>query len=150
MKTCYLAGPITGTTYGDCTNWREYAKKDLASAEIIGVSPMRAKENLQEYGELVGDEYFDEVLSCARGIITRDRWDTLNADLMLVNLLGAQRVSIGTMIEYGWADSARNPVITVMEKEGNLHDHAMLREITGFRVETLEEGLYVAKSILRY
>ncbi len=150
MQRVYLAGPITGLTFGGCTDWREYAKKELEKFGILGISPMRAKENLQAYGVLIGDEYFDEVLSCGRGIITRDRWDTTGCDLMLVNLLGAEKVSIGTMIEFGWADAARNPVITVIEREGNIHDHAMMREITGFRVETLDEGLSVAKAILDY
>lgn len=150
MKRVYLAGPITGLTFGGCTDWREYAQKQLSVAGITGVSPMRAKENLKAYGELIGDEYFDEVLSCGKGITARDRWDTMNSDLVLVNLLGAGKVSIGTMIEYGWADAARNPIITVIEKEGNVHDHAIQREITGFRVATLDEGLNVAKAILTY
>ena len=149
MKRVYLAGPITGLTFGGCTDWREYAQKDLATAGISGISPMRAKDYLRSES-IVGDSYENTVLSCGKGITTRDRWDTMNADLVLVNLLGAERVSIGTMIEFGWADAARNPVITVMEKEGNVHDHSMQREITGFRVETLEEGLNVAKAILTY
>lgn len=51
------------------------------------------------------------------------------------------------MIEYGWADMARRPIISVIEKHGNLHDHSIVKELTGFRVETLEEGLHVAKAI---
>jgi len=35
-----------------------------------------------------------------------------------------------------------------MKPEGDLHDHSMVREITGFRVATLEEGLDIAKAIL--
>ncbi len=151
MKRVYLAGPITGLTYGGCNSWREYAQKELFAAEIIGVSPLRAKDYLKTYeGELIGDEYFDKVLSCAKGITTRDRWDAMNSDLLLVNFLGAERASLGSMIEYGWADAARNPIITVMEEGGNLHDHAIVRELTGFRVETLDAGLNVAKAILTY
>jgi len=151
MKRVYLAGPITGLTYGNCTDWREYAQKELAVAGITGVSPLRAKNYLKAYGgKLIGNEYFDKVLSCAKGITTRDRWDAMNSDLLLVNFLGAERASLGSMIEYGWADAARNPIITVMEEGGNLHDHAMVRELTGFRVETLDEGLNVAKAILTY
>ena len=151
MKRVYLAGPITGLTYGDCTDWREYAQKTLGAVGITGVSPLRAKNYLKTCeGELIGDEYFDKVLSCAKGITTRDRWDAMNCDLLLVNLLGAEKVSIGTMIEYGWADAARNPIITVIEEDDNRHDHAMVRELTGFRVETLDEGLNVAKAILTY
>ena len=147
MKNVYLAGPITGQTFGECTDWRQFAIKELASAGITGLSPMRAKDYLKNE-TFVGDEYQDTVLSSSRGIITRDRWDTTRCDLILVNFLGAERVSIGTVMEMAWADACRTPSIVVMKPEGDLHDHSMLREVTGFRVETLEEGLEVAKAIL--
>jgi len=54
------------------------------------------------------------------------------------------------MIEYGWADASRKPIISVIEKEGNVHDHSIVRELTGFRVETLEDGLHVARALLNY
>jgi hypothetical protein len=147
MKTVYLAGPITGLSYEGCTDWREYAIKKLKGWGIKGVSPMRGKNYLLEEIS-VKDAYSEKVLSCSRGITIRDRYDSTNCNVLLANLLGAKKVSIGTMIEYGWGDSARAPIITVMEKEGNPHEHAMIRELTGFRVETLDEGLYIAKAIL--
>ena len=69
---------------------------------------------------------------------------------MLANLLGLEKITIGTMVEYGWADAYRKPVITVIEKTGNIHEHYFVRELTAFRVETLEKGLSVAKAILTY
>jgi hypothetical protein len=147
MKNVYLAGPITGQTFDGCTDWREFAIKELGAVGITGLSPMRAKDYLKNES-FVGDEYQDTVLSSSRGIITRDRWDTTRCDLILVNFLGAERVSIGTVMEMAWADACRTPSIVVMKPEGDLHDHSMLREVTGFRVETLEEGLEVAKAIL--
>ncbi len=146
-KTVYLAGPITGLSFDGCTDWREFAIKDLDTVGITGLSPMRAKDYLKNE-TFVGDEYQNTVLASSRGIITRDRWDTNRCDLILVNFLGAPRVSIGTVMELAWADACRTPSIVVMEPEGNLHEHSMLREVTGFRVETLEEGLEIAKAIL--
>lgn len=157
-KLVYLAGPITGLSFEGCTDWREYAIKDLDREGITGLSPMRAKEYLS--GEsAVGDSYENTVLSSSRGIITRDRWDTTRCDVILANFLGAERVSIGTVMEIAWADLSRIPIIVVMEppqpgaigttpSPRNVHDHSMIREATGFRVETLEEGLNVAKAIL--
>ena len=147
MKRVYLAGPITGLSFEGCTDWREYAIKDLSTAGITGLSPMRAKDYLQSES-IVGDAYENTVLSSSRGIITRDRWDTTRCDVILVNFLGAERVSIGTIMELAWADLARIPSIVVMEPKQNEHEHSMVREATGFRVETLEEGLNVAKAIL--
>ncbi len=42
-------------------------------------------------------------------IIGRDRADCTRADLIIMNLLGAKKVSIGTMVELGWSDMARKP-----------------------------------------
>ena len=158
MKTVYLAGPITGCSYEGCVDWREYAIKELAAVGITGLSPMRAKDYLKSES-IVGDSYEDTVLSSSRGIITRDRWDTTRSDIILANFLGAEQVSIGTVMEIAWADLARVPIIMAIEpseleatgpapSQGNVHEHSMLREAAGFRVETLEEGLNVAKAIL--
>jgi len=69
---------------------------------------------------------------------------------MLVNLLKAKKISIGTMVEYGWADSYRKPIITEMEKEGNVHDHGFVKELSGYIVEDLDSGIKIAKAILNY
>ena len=146
-KKVYLAGPIRGLTYEGCNSWREYAIKELAEHNIIGISPMRCKEYLNT-GELLL-ECDENPLSSSKGIVIRDRWDvTKNCDILLANLLGAEKVSIGTMFEYGWADAMRKPIITIMESQGNVHDHAFIKETTGFRVKTLEEALKIARAIL--
>jgi len=145
MKTVYLAGPIKGLSYDGCTDWREYAKSMLGEHGITGISPMRWKDNLKEEERIEGS--YDTPFCRSKGIITRDRFDVFCCDVMLANLLGAEEVSIGTMIEYGWADAARKPIVTIME-EGNLHEHPIVLEATGFRVESLDEGLDVAVGLL--
>lgn len=158
MAYVYLAGPITGLSYGGCTDWRKYACEKLSTAGVVGVSPLRAKEYLRNE-QAIGDSYEDIALSTARAITTRDRFDCMRADVLLVNLLGAERVSIGTVMEIAWADAVRVPVVLVMEpsaeentglvpSKGNVHEHAMIRECVGFRVQTLDEGLNVVKAIL--
>lgn len=145
VGSVYLGGPIAGVRFGDCNNWRVYAKKELAKHNISGVSPTRFKEiGLDE----IASDRGDKILTLPKGLTTRDRYDVQSTDISLFYLIGATRVSIGTMIEYGWADSARKPIITVIEREGNVHEHSFVRELSGFVVETLDEGLYVAKAIL--
>ena len=63
------------------------------------------------------------------------------------DLLGAERVSIGTVMEIAFAHAYRKPVVAAMEK-GNAHEHAMLCEAIGFRCATLEEAADVARAIL--
>jgi nucleoside 2-deoxyribosyltransferase len=146
-KKVYLAGPISGLTYDQGQDWREYVASLLAARGIEAFSPLRAKGYLRSVG-VIEQGYEDTPLSTDHGITTRDRWDVQTADAVLFNLLGARRVSIGTMIEYGWADAHRIPIITVIEPKGNIHEHPMLRDVTGFRVATLLEGIEILDRIL--
>jgi nucleoside 2-deoxyribosyltransferase len=146
-KKVYLAGPMTGLNYGEANSWRDYTIKEFAKVGIIGVSPLRCKEYLDNGKVLRGSD--KNPLNYDRGIVTRDKWDiTQNCDIVLANLLEAKKASIGTICEYIWADMSGKPVITVMESKGNIHDHPMIREATGFRVETLEEAIKIAIAIL--
>lgn len=139
----YLSGPITGCTYEGCTDWREYARAHLDLMGADGLSPMRGKEYLAGKGDILDgmSAVVSNFMSQDAAIVTRDRWDTTRCDFLLVNLLGAKAISIGTMIEIGWADAARKPVILVMEPAGNIHEHAFVRQLSGYRVDTLEAAL---------
>lgn len=146
----YLAGPITGHTFDDAADWREQCKTELAKFGIHGLSPLRAKEYLREIGVIsgTGEEYAHlGSMSLPRGVTTRDRYDATRCDCLMVNLIGAERVSIGTVMEIAWADLARLPIVVAMEASGNPHEHMMLAEATGFRVPSIEEALHVVKAI---
>lgn len=140
MKTVYLSGPISGLTYEGCTDWREYAIQKLAELDVEGLSPMRGKEYLRGKGAITDgmSAVISNFMSQDAAIVTRDRWDTTRCDFVLMNLLGAKIVSIGTMIELAWADAARVPVILVMEPAGNIHEHPFVRQLSGYRVDTLD------------
>lgn len=148
----YLAGPITGLTYDEGQDWREYAQAFLAPT-IDAFSPLRAKQHLRELGVLDNAGTPDSkyiglhALSEPAGITARDRFDCMGRDLVLVNFLGATQVSIGTCIELGWADAARRPIVIAME-EDNIHRHAMANQVAGFIVPTLEDALTVCKAVL--
>ena len=150
-KTVYLAGPITGLTFDECTDWRQHAVRRLASQGIKGLTPLRGKEYLNSFGKLSGHgrEYADAgVLSTARAVMTRDRFDATRCDVLLVNLLGAKIISVGTVMEMAWADLRRTPIVCAIEKTGNIHEHMMIDQAIGFRLESLDEALSVVESIL--
>jgi nucleoside 2-deoxyribosyltransferase len=146
MKKIYLAGPICGLTFEGAQDWRNYFAEKISS-EIACFSPLRGKEYLKMRGPLEGS-YDEFPLSTDRGITARDRNDCMGADLVVFNMLGAQRVSLGTMVEFGWADAARVPSVLVMEKEGNIHEYPMVREIASFRVTNLEDAIAIAEIVL--
>ncbi len=151
-KQVYLAGPITGMSYGDARHgWRqEFANLLYDAPHIKMFSPMRGKDTLSKETKLDGtpNMYLDNPMATKKGIVARDRYDVENCGLMVACFLNCgDRVSIGTCIEFGWADSFRKPIIMVIEKD-NVHQHAMLDEISGFIVTTLEEGADMARVLL--
>lgn len=149
--TVYLAGPITGLNFDGATEWREQVANALAVHGIKAFSPMRAKEYLAALPALSGHgkEYAHlGVLSQARSVMTRDRFDATRCDVLFVNLLGITQPSIGTCMEIAWADLSRIPIVCAMETSGNPMEHMMINEAIGFRVSTLAEAVYVTKAVL--
>jgi hypothetical protein len=157
MKLVYLAGPITGQTYDGANDWREAAIARLAKVGIKGLSPLRGKYYLEGLTDI--PDSLDVPLSTPKGITTRDRWDCLRCDVLLVNFIGAKRVSIGSCMEIAWADTRHTPIVLAMESpqevatgtalsRGNVHEHAMIRECAGFILPTLEEALSYVEAIL--
>jgi len=118
----------------------------------VAISPMRFKDYLAKKTRLedatIRDAYGEHILSTQRAIVTRDRFDVHRADALLFNLLGAENVSIGTMIEMGWADDDRKVTVTAMESD-SVHDHAFVRELSGFILPTLDEALDVLVAVGR-
>lgn len=149
MKTVYLAGPISGKRYTEANDWRRFAAHELAAHGIQAVNPLRGKDFLANIGPLEKQYLGVHPLATNSGITTRDRFDVQRCDLMLAHFPVdiSDRVSIGTAIEFGWADAYRTPVICSME-EGNIHEHAMTSELTGWRVYTLQDAIDLAVSII--
>ncbi len=155
-NSIYLAGPITGLSYEECTKWREEVAQALAPYDVRCMSPMRGKRYLDKGDQTIGDIPRRDVHKVGRGmstqdaIVARDRRDVIEADLLFVNLLGAKEVSSGTVIELGWADMCRTPTLVLMEPEGNIHDRALVRGVTNFRGYSVEEGINIAKAFFDY
>ena len=159
MRRVYLSGPITGLSYGDAAEGWRAAFTKMLPAGLQALSPMRGKEALEGYTELSSVCYPDLVIASPAGIVARDRNDVMTCDAVVCVLTGAKRVSIGTMIELGWADAFRKPIILVMEKaivskidgvvkQANIHEHAFVSQLAAYRVETLEEAAILLAHLL--
>ena len=144
-KTLFLAGPLTGISYGDALDWRKYVESKLPS-DVIAFSALRGKEHLAKKAVLK-DSYPEHLLSTPQGTITRDRYDVSRCDALFVNFLKAERVSIGTIMEMAWADARRIPIILAMEK-GNIHDHAFVRQVAAFIAGDLDEAIQTAVDVI--
>lgn len=148
----YLSGPISGLTYAGAEDWRAGFAARLRDIGINGVSPLRGNAPTVLGGTISahGRDFANKSpLLTPKAITDRDRFDATRCDLMLVNLLDAPRVSIGTMIEIGWADAHRIPILLVApEQAGHPHDHLMVNEIASFRVSSLDDAIDVLAVVL--
>lgn len=150
-------------TYDESVSWTDYAIKELSETSckwpdgiewgfeptgILGYKPLRGKQYLKNMGELAPVISKPSNLATNKAIVGRDKFDVMTCDAMLVNLLGAKRVSIGTMFEMAWCHLLQKPQVVVMEKEGNLHEHAFVLECGTHYTDSLDEGIAIIKRIL--
>lgn len=140
----YLAGPISHVTGGQSRGWRQAVAEQLRPIKCL--SPMRDTQMLAD-GEIVTPSGYDQPIISNRGVLARDRMDVRRCDVLLVNLFGAERVSIGTCMEIGWGHLLQKPVVAVMEP-GNIHEHAMVLESIDYRVNTLDHACEIVRSLL--
>jgi len=148
----YLAGPISGLNFEGATDWRQWAKAELGQFGIKALSPLREQEHLKEVGVFTDaakeTARSKSPMSMPKGLTIRDRWDAMRCDVLLVNLLQAPKVSIGTVMEIAWSDSKGIPIVCAIEEAGNVHEHAMLMHCIGYRVPTLWDAVDVTRQLL--
>ncbi len=153
----YLAGAIAGTNYKDATDWRTEAAAVLKdSYGIKTLDPLRAKESLKECNNGVINKdcltYATNgpFFSC-KGILARDFNDVKRADILLVNLLNLEEISVGTSIELGWAYAYQKPVVVLIEDNKiNVHErHPMVAASLGpFRYSNIYDAIDAVHTIL--
>jgi nucleoside 2-deoxyribosyltransferase len=112
-----------------------------------GVELLRGHEFLRGKGQIV-DMYDDHSIRTNRGILRRDHHDCVTSDLIFINFLDSRSKSLGTAMEIAWAYDRHIPIIIIMEKSGNLHEHPMINEALTYRVDSLEEGIILTRSVL--
>lgn len=147
MKRVYLSGPITGRSYTACTSWRAEAARYLAP-ELLAVDPMRGKDFLQGSTQIDAFTAGPQQAVSSTAITARDRHDVMTCDAVLVNLIGADRVSIGSMIEIGWADAFRKPIVLAIDRTDHIHVHPIILGCCAFVVSDLQTAVATIRSLL--
>jgi len=140
-----MSGPMAGLTYEEGTEWREYVKDKLDGVANC-LSPYRGKDYFR--GQTIKNQEYTQVLSTPKAIKIRDQWDTMNADVVLLNLSNYQLFSIGSIIEVGWADAARVPVVAVIPSESEYFKHPILTQACAYIVQDLDEAINIVKVLL--
>ena len=164
----YLAGPIKGLSYDEATDWRVEARAELSLQGMNGFSPMRAKHFLKDSLSISTDPtFYDNVIANPTAIVTRDRYDVMSCDMMLINEQGASSVSLGTAVEIGWADAFRKPMVIIQpngtcfwcQKNGDTGEgchfpkntpfkHEFIQALVGYKVDTIEQAVLVCRAVL--
>jgi len=144
QPTVYLAGPISGCSFKGCTEWRQDAKARLEPMYKV-LTPMRGKEALSHIECFTPHGY--EGVCSDQNIYRRDKYDVHRSDVVLVNLLGADRVSIGTMFEIAWAEKAGKFVLVCLDA-GSPHDHAFVLQAASMIVTSLDDAISYLTKVL--
>jgi len=145
----YTAGPIKGLTYKGASNWREYVRDEMdrLSPWIKTISPVRGDHAQKGTEQIIISDSKDHIFTTKYAINQRDYNDVQRADIIFVNLLDTDVVSIGTVMEIAWARAFAKPVVLLME-DGNIHDHPLLRYPAGYITNNLDKGIHVAISVI--
>lgn len=172
----YLSGPIAGLNYEEARyGWRATVATQLEPGIKI-LSPMRHEGHLAEVkGALTPAGQLDHFFSGSRIIVEKDYLDIQRCDIMLVNVLGAKKVSIGTVAEIGYASALGKKIILVMEDQGyyvvspettkidpssgwevprdaqwgnNPHEHPFVTVPAALRLNNLDEAVYAINALL--
>jgi nucleoside 2-deoxyribosyltransferase len=155
----YLAGPITGLSYGDAIGWRETVVRHLAvsAPHVRCIDPMRAKQHLAPIAE-IGAFGHEGGLLDGHAVVSRDLFDVKRVDVLLMNLAGAQQTSIGCMVELGWARAHGKFILVVLPDAerasaavsglaANPHDHLFVREVASAVVGDLGAALALLETM---
>lgn len=117
--TVYLAGPIRGYTEAEAKSWRHDTARRLRDLGIRVLDPLRSEP--KALSEVYGATYDEQLWGHATHIKTKNRFDVLNADIVLAYLPehpdDPRVISLGTVMEIGWAEQAGKTVFVVAEDE---------------------------------
>lgn len=152
MGVVYLAGGIAGLTGAEARRWRDTARECFQVYGLEVRDPMRDSWAFHD-DYVISPDFNDyknlSMFLSSRAIMSRNFNDIRQSEVLLVNLLGAPRPSLGTVMELGWAYALQKPTVVVMENSGNPHDaHPMICEATDVRVSNLADGIRAVAVLL--
>lgn len=149
MKYVYLAGPILGCTQSEANDWRHYVNDRLRYTGIVSISPLRREPIV---GPVYEAGYDDPKFGSAAAIGSKNFYDTEACDFVLVYLPRGdpakdKEVSLGTLIELGWARKAHKPIILVTDNPF-VAGHPVVRFCANWTLGTLDDAIDVLVGVL--
>lgn len=131
----YLAGPITGSSEDAALGWREKLTGDLSRAceHFVGISPLRCE--LPGADGMYPVEY---AWDFAHSLTAKNKLDVARCDAVLA-FLPSGTLSIGTVLEMGWAKGLGKTVVLVSDCDRVLN-HPIIMADVPFRFDSRKDG----------
>lgn len=129
--TVYLSGPITGKSFEDATKWRSDTAIELRSHGFKVLDPLRGKSYVlshQRKKPIKEHDYLHNPSLSDKALRQRDKLDVLASDIVLVNFMDAEQVSIGTVFEIAWAEDYNKLTVVAAPEKDKFHNHAFIRD----------------------
>jgi hypothetical protein len=139
MLKIYCVHPISGLTADEVFEYYEGTKSRLENMGYDVYVPMFGKGFLRTEKKFKAHDYRSP-LTTNHAIFNRDKWMVKHSDILYANFMGAQHVSIGSMMELAWGCDNEKQVIVTME-ENNVHMHAFVLEAATIVFPTVEETM---------
>ena len=138
----YLAGPIMGKTWVETESWRDEFKELVNNLHIRCLSPMRTQTSTsnEEPNGWVQDA------DAPRAQIEQDRFDVARCDIVVANITHMEEKSVGTIIEIGWADAYRKPIVLIDATKQ--YRHPFLYHLASWRVTTIRDAAEIVSAVL--
>ena len=129
MLKIYCARPINGCTIDEIRAYYGGVKKKLNKIGYDVLTPMIQSEYVRVSKKFQATAEGMNPGASNRAIVSRDHWLVKNCDILYINLLSAQSVSIGSVSELAWAYDNGKHIVMVIDKENNPHKHAFVLEM---------------------
>jgi nucleoside 2-deoxyribosyltransferase len=139
----YLAGPVLGQTAVQAMMWREHCADIFDDCGIRAISPVRAERPVNSLRFTAGDDKWRGVAALG----AKCWFDVKRADAVLAYLPDSDDLSIGTVIEIGWAKALEKPVVLVTNDEV-LKAHPILRWCCVWIEPSIDDGVLRIEELL--
>lgn len=145
QRFIYLAGPIKDCDKGQANDWRTRIQSALPNG-VVGISPLRCEPLI---GKTYKATYTDVRFGTASAITAKNRFDTLNCDMVLAYLpkeLTNIRPSVGTTLELGWAMAIEKPIILVTDDPA-YSEHPLIQRKVDWIVDDFDTALEIIQGL---
>ncbi len=137
----YLAGQVSGLSYAAVMKRRAEIAA-MFPAHISALNPLRSQH------ELEGVEVITPFMGDSDEIIVECFWMINYCDLVLVDLLGLERITIGACVEIGYAIRACIPIV-VMIGADDIHQHPFVTVPARFVCDTEAKAVAEISAMLK-